>query len=290
MFGVMADVLKLIWWTVVGLFRSRASLEAEILTLRQQLNVLRRKAPKRIAFNNFDRLIFSSLYRIAPDIVYALPIVEPETIVRWHRAGFRLFWRWKSCSRAGRPQGSARNSAIDPRDELGQSSLGAPRIYGELFKLCIDIGQTPVAKYMSERRRPPSQGWRTFVHNHANGIASIDLFVVPTISFQLLHGLLIRWHDRRLIVCLSVTRRQTAEWMARQLTEAFGWEPASKYLIRDRDNVYGEIFKRRVRAMGIRDRATSFRSPWQNGGIRTRSTGTSYREKHSAPRRRLRNA
>ena len=118
---------------------------------------------------------------------------------------------------------------------------------------------------MARRRRPPSQGWRTFLHNHADGIASIDLFVVPTIAFRLLYGLLILRHDRRQILWLGVTAHPTAEWIAQQLTEAFGWQQAPKYLIRDRDRAYGEVFTRRVRSMGIRDRPTAPRSPWQNG-------------------------
>ena len=120
----MADVLKLICWAVIGLFRSRASLEAEILTLRQQLNVLRRKSPKRLAFSNVDRLIFAGLYQIAPRILNALTIVEPETVIRWHRAGFRLFWRWKSRCRSGRPKVRAGNPPTDPRHEPGQSTVG----------------------------------------------------------------------------------------------------------------------------------------------------------------------
>jgi transposase InsO family protein len=131
--------------------------------------------------------------------------------------------------------------------------------------LGIDIGQTSVAKYMAKRRRPPSQGWKTFLRNHADGIVSMDLFVVPTFSFKLLYGLLILRHGRRQLLWLGVTAHPTSEWLARQLTEAFGWEPAPKYLIRDRDGAYGEIFKNRLRAMGIRDRPTSPRSPWQNG-------------------------
>ena len=142
---------------------------------------------------------------------------------------------------------------------------GAPRIHGELLKLGIDVGQTTVAKYMSKRRRPPSQDWRTFLHNHADGIASMDLFVVPTISFRLLYGLLILQHGRRQILCLGVTAHPTAEWIARQLTETFGWEAAPRYIVRDRDAAYGDIFTRRLHAMGIRDRPTAARSPWQNG-------------------------
>ena len=265
MLRLMGDMLKLIWWVVIGLFRSRASLQAEIVALRHQLNVLRRKSPKRLAFNNFDRLIFASLYRIAPRIMNALAIVEPATVIRWHRAGFRLFWRWKSGSRGGRPKVSLEIRQLIRDMSLANPLWGAPRIHGELLKLGIAVGQTSVAKYMARHRRPPSQGWKTFLRNHADGIASIDLFVVPTLSFRLLYGLLILNHSRRQILWLGVTAHPTAEWIARQLTEACGWEPVPRYIIRDRDSVYGEIFKRRLRAMGIRDRPTAPRSPWQNG-------------------------
>ena len=261
----MGDMLKLIWWAVIKLFRSRASLETEILTLRHQLNVLRRQSPKRPAFTNFDRLIFASLYRIAPSIVTALAIVEPETVIRWHRAGFRLFWRWKSRCRGGRPKTPLEIRQLIRDMSLANPLWGAPRIHGELLKLGIDVGQTSVAKYMAKRRRPPSQGWRTFLRNHADGIASIDLFVVPTISFRLLYGLLIMLHGRRQMLWLGVTTHPTDEWIARQLTEACGWESTARYIVRDRDRAYGEIFKRRLCAMGIRDRPTAQRSPWQNG-------------------------
>jgi transposase InsO family protein len=147
---------------------------------------------------------------------------------------------------------------------LANPLWGAPRIHGELLKLGIDIGQTSVAKYMARRRAPPSQGWRTFLRNHADGIAAMDLFVVPTISFRLLYGLLIMGHGRRQILWFGVTAHPTAEWIANQLTEACGWEQIPSYLIRDRDGAYGEIFIRRVRSIGIRDRPTSPRSPWQN--------------------------
>jgi transposase InsO family protein len=148
---------------------------------------------------------------------------------------------------------------------IANSLWGAPRIHGELLKLGIDIGQTSVAKYMAKRRDPPSQGWRTFLRNHADGIAAMDLFVVPTISFRLLYGLLIVGHGRRQILWFGVTAHPTAEWIANQITEACGWEQAPRYLIRDRDGAYGEVFIRRLRSMGIRDRPTSPRSPWENG-------------------------
>jgi transposase InsO family protein len=250
---------------VVDLFRSRAALEAEIWTLRQQINVLRRTAPEKLSFSAIDRLIFVGLYRLFPKVCDALAIVKPDTIVRWHRAGFRSYWRWKSRPRGGRPTVPLEIRGLIREMSIGNPLWGAPRIHGELLRLGIEVGQTSVAKYMARRRRPPSQGWKTFLHNHADGIAAMDLFVVPTISFRLLYGLLIVGHGRRQILWFGVTAHPTAEWIANQLTEACGWEQAPRYLIRDRDRAYGEVFLRRLRSMGIRDRPTSPRSPWENG-------------------------
>ena len=191
MLRLMRDMLKLIWWVVIGLFRSRASLEAEIVALRHQLNMLRRKSTKRLAFSNFDRLIFAGLYRIAPNVLNALVIVKPETVIGWHRAGFRLFWKWKSRSRGGRPKVPLEIRQLIRDMSLANPLWGAPRIHGELLELGIEIGQTSVAKYMARHRKPPSRGWKTFLRNHADGIASMDLFVVPTLSFRPLYGLLI---------------------------------------------------------------------------------------------------
>ncbi len=261
----MVEFCKLIWCALLGLFRSRASLEAEILVLRHQLNVLRRDSPKRPTLNNLDRLIFAGLYRMAPDVLSALAIVKPETVVRWHRRCFRLYWRWKSESLGGRPKLSADIRKLIRDISLANPLWGAPRIHGELLKLGIDVGQTTVGKYMARNRRPPSQGWKTFLRNHADGIASMDLFVVPTISFKLLYGLLLLKHGRREIMYLSATAHPGAEWISRQLTEACGWQEGPSYLVRDRDSVYGEVFTQRLRAMGIRDRPTAPRSPWQNG-------------------------
>src|SRR6202040_3506576 len=238
----MWDGCRVIWSLLIGLFRSRATLEAENLVLRQQILVLRRTAPKRLSFNALDRLIFVGLYRLFPVVRSALAVVRPETVIRWHRAGFRAYWRWKSRPRSGRPRVPLEVRQLIREMSLANPLWGAPRIHGELLKLGIDVGQTSVAKYMVRHRRPPSQGWKTFLRNHADGIASIDLFVVPTIAFRLLYGLLILRHGRRQILWMGVTAHPTAEWIARQLTEACGWDYAPRYIIRDRDCVYGEIF------------------------------------------------
>jgi transposase InsO family protein len=261
----MGGLCKLVWWAVAGLFRSRKSLEAENLVLRHQLNVLCRKSPARVAFSSVDGMVFAGLYALAPNVLDALKIVKPDTVIRWHRAGFRAYWRWKSRARGGRPRTAAEIRRLIREISIANPIWGAPRIHGELLKLGIEVGQTTVAKYMAKRRRPPSQGWKTFLCNHADGIASIDLFVVPTVSFRLLYGLLILQHARRELLWLAVTAHPTAEWIARQFTEAFGWRDGPRYVVRDRDRVYGSDFIRRIRAMGIRDRPISARSPWQNG-------------------------
>ena len=227
-------------------------------------NVLRRRSPKRVNLSNIDRLVFAGIYSLAPQVLDALQIIKPETVIGWHRAGFRTYWRWKSRPRGGRPRTPHEIRQLIRDMSIANSLWGAPRIHGELLKLGIDVGQTTVAKYMAKHRRPPTQGWKTFLDNHADGIASMDLFVVPTISFRLLYGLLILQHGRRQILWLGVTAHPTAEWIARQLTEAYGWTAAPQYMVRDRDAVYGDIFIRRLRAMGIRDRPTAARSPWQN--------------------------
>jgi hypothetical protein len=189
----MSDLCRLIWCALIGLFRPRAALEAEILVLRHQLNVLRRKSPKRLAVGNVDRLVFTALYRVAPGVLDALKILKPQTVIRWHRAGFRAYWRWKSRGRGGRPKTPADVRQLIHNMSVGNPLWGAPRIHGELLKLGIDVGQTNVAKYMAGRRRPPSQGWKTFLRNHAPDIAAMDLFVVPTIGFDLLYGPVIDW-------------------------------------------------------------------------------------------------
>ena len=168
----MWDACKLFWSLLTGLFRSRASLEAENLTLRQQIIVVRRAAPKRLRFNAFDRLILVGLHRLFPDLRDALAVVRPETVIRWHRAGFKAYWRWRSRPRRGRPTVSVEVRQLIRDVSLANPLWGAPRIHGELLKLGIAIGQTSVAKYMARGRGPPSQGWRTFTRNHADGISA----------------------------------------------------------------------------------------------------------------------
>jgi transposase InsO family protein len=263
----MVHVLRFLAALLAWLRSSQARREAEILYLRQQLIVLKRSAPARPRLKATDRLIFVCLYWLFPSLIDASIVFQPETLLRWHRCGFRLFWRWKSRQRVGRPALSANVRSLVRQISRENPLWGAPRIHGELLKLGIEIAQSTVAKYMVRRRWPPSQGWKTFIRNHAPDIAAIDLFVVRTIGFKLLYGLAIIHLERRRLVWTNVTANPTSEWIARQITEAFPWDQAPSYLIRDRDSSYGIVVRKRIRAMGIRDRPTAPRSPWQNGYI-----------------------
>ena len=247
--------------------KSRARLEAENMVLRQQVIVLSRKARPRVRLRNIDRLIFVRLCRMFPTILNAITVVKPETVIRWHRLGFRAYWHWKSSRVGGRPKIDREMRDLIRRMSKENPLWGAPRIHGELLMLGIEVAQSTVARYMTRRQGPPSQGWKTFLRNHAAGIASHDLFVVRTISFKLLYGLVILRHARRRLVTISVTSNPTGEWIAGQVTDAFPWEEAPRHLIRDRDGAYGPAYTRRIRAMGIRDRPTAPRSPWQNGYV-----------------------
>jgi transposase InsO family protein len=261
----MLALLGFILALLTSPFKSRSRLEAENAALRQQLIVLRRQVGKRVRLTNGDRLFFIQLYRWFPAILKAIIIASPETLLRWHRAGFRRYWRWKSRSPAGRPPLAAELRALIRRMSLQNPLWGAPRIHGELLKLGFAVGQSSVAKYMVKPQGRPGQRWSTFLRNHAPDIAAMDLFVAPTISFDLLYAIVIVRLNRRELVWINVTANPTAEWIARQITEAFPWDKAPHFVIRDRDRVYGVPVKRRLRAMGIRDKPIARASPWQNG-------------------------
>jgi hypothetical protein len=260
----MIALLYFILAVLVSPFKSRSRLEAENAALRYQLIVLRRKVRGRIRLTNGDRFFFIQLYRWFPSVLQVITVIRPETLVRWHRAGFRCYWRWKSRARGGRPQIETDLRALIRRMSIENSLWGAPRIHGELLKLGFEVAQSSVAKYMVKRRGPPSQGWGTFLRNHAPEIAAMDLFVVPTIGFDLVYALILIRLDRRDLVWINVTTNPTVEWIARQLIEAFPWNEAPRYLLRDRDRIYGSIVTARLHAMGIRDKPIAPASPWQN--------------------------
>jgi putative transposase len=243
--------------------RTRRELALENLALRQQLAVWKARQP-RPRLTEMDRVFWIVVSSLWKNWRSSLQVVRPETVVRWHRRGFRLYWAWKSRRRWGRPA-----IGRDLRDLIRQMSRanplwGAPRIHGELLKLGLTVSQATVSKYMVGPRRPPSQAWRTFLRNHAPDLIALDFFTVPTATFRVLFGLVVLTHSRRRLVHFNVTEHPTAEWTARQLHEACALEEGPRYLIRDRDQVYGERFSHQARTLDMQEAVIAHRSPWQN--------------------------
>jgi transposase InsO family protein len=261
----MLKLVRSIVARLVRRFRSRAVVELENLALRHQLHVLRRQRPGRLRLFSIDRLLWVWLYRLWPRCLEAMVLVKPATVIQWHRQGFRLFWRWRS--RSGRPSVECEIRKLIRQMSSANPLWGAPRIHGELLKLGIEVSQATVAKYMVRRRGTPSQNWKTFLRNHAEGISAIDMFVVVSASFRLLYVMIILTHGRRKIMRTAVTEHPTAAWLSRQVTEAFPWDTAPRYLLRDRDASYGSEFRSRVEAMNIAEVITAPRSPWQNAYV-----------------------
>ncbi len=245
------------------LLQSRAALAAENLALRQQVAVLQRSA-KRPGLRRRDRIFWVWLSRLWRGWRSSLLVVQPETVIRWHRQGFRLYWRWKSRKRCGRPKLDAEIRALIRRMSRHNPTWGRRRIRSELHLLGYEVAELTVAKYMVRGRKPPSQGWRVFLDNHAREIAAIDLFTVVTVNFRILICFLVLRHHRRTVVHCNVTNHPTARWTAQQIVEAFPYDTAPRYLLRDRDRIYGSCFANRVRGMGIEEVLIAPRSPWQN--------------------------
>jgi transposase InsO family protein len=273
----MLAILYALAMFVADLFKSRSRLEAENLFLRHQLTLALRQKPPRIRLRGSDRALLVWMVRLWPSLLDTVHVVQPETILRWHRAGVRAIWRWKSRNRAGRPRIDGELRALIRRMSMENALWGASRIHGELLKLGYEVAQSTVSKYMARGGKPPSQSWKTFLRNHAEAIAAIDMCVVPTLTFERLFAFLVLGHSRRQLLWFEVTRHPTAAWLARQITEAFPWASAPAYLVRDNDPAYGHVFTTRVTAMGIRDRPISPGSPRQNG-IAERLIGTLRRE------------
>jgi transposase InsO family protein len=252
-------------------------LQLEILALRHQLGVLQRSV-KRPKLTPADRWLWAWLCAVWNNWQSSLFVVKASTVIGWHRKGFRLFWAWKvRHGKPGRPTVPNEVRALIRTMSRENALWGAPRIHGELLKLGIDIGETSVSKYMIRRRNPPSQTWRTFLDNHVKTLVSVDFFTVPTIRFQVLYVFLVLAHDRRRILHFGVTSHPTAEWTAQQLREAFPWDTAPRYLLRDRDRIFGADLVTQVKAMGIQQVLSAPRSPWQRAYIE-RVIGTLRRE------------
>jgi putative transposase len=259
----MISVLLSLLQTVRGLARSRAALHLEVLALRHQLQVIQRSRPRRLCLVHADRWLWVWLSSVLTGWRTVLVIVKPETVIAWHRRGFPLFWTWKSRRRTGRPTVPSHVRALIRTMSEANPLWGAPRIHGEILKLGIDVCQATVAKYMVRRRRPPSQTWRTFLAVHIGQVMAADFFVVPTATCRLLFVLVILAHERRRVVHVAVTAHPTAAWTAQQLREAFPWDQAPRYLLRDRDHAFDGLAET-AKTMGIDELLTAPRSPWQN--------------------------
>lgn len=259
----------------LGFFRTRSELAVEILALRHQLGVLRRSV-RRPRLTQVDRSLWLLLSRRWSRWRDALVIVKPATVIKWHRAGFRRYWAWRSGRRGGRPGIDREIRALIQRMAT-VNIWGAPRIHGELLKLGIQISEATVSKHMPRRRKPPSQTWRTFLDNHARDLVSVDFFTVPTVSFHVLLVLVILAHYRRRILGINVTANPTAAWAANQIVQAFPWEPSPRYLLRDRDGIYGAVFRHWIDNLGVKGVVIAPRSPWQSPYVE-RVVGTLRRE------------
>ena len=256
--------------------RSRAALQLEVLALQHQLQVLQGTRFRRLPLTRADRWLWVVLLRVWTEWRTALVIVKPETVIAWHRRGFRLWWAWRSRRRIGRPTVPADVRTLIRTMANANPRWGAPRIHGELLRLGIDVCQATVAKYMVRGHRPPSQTWRTFLRNHIGQIVAADFFVVPTATYRLLFVLVLLAHDRRRISHVAVTAHPTAAWTAQQLREAFPWDEAPRYLIHDRDHAFDGLGAT-AKPMGIDEVLTAPHAPWQNPFVE-RFIGSARRE------------
>lgn len=239
-------MIALLLHTILVTLKTRHQLAIENLALRHQIQVLHRPG-KRPRLTRADRGLWVLLTKIWNEWRDCLFVVKPDTVVRWHRMGFKLYWRWKSRRRrGGRLRVSRELVALIRNLSLANPLWGAPRIHGELLKLGIDMAQSTISKYMARPRRPPSQTWTTFLRNHSGEMVSIDFFTVPTATFRILYVFLILSHKRRQVVHFNVTEFPSAGWTARQLIEAFPWDTGPKFILRDRDSIYGHEVTRTI--------------------------------------------
>jgi putative transposase len=269
------NVIRSLLFATLAFVRTRRRLAVEILALRHQLGILKRSV-KRPRLTNADRGLWVLLSRRWLGWSDALIVVKPATVIRWHRAGFRRYWTWRSRPKGGRP-------GIDPEvraliKRMATANLwGAPRIHGELLKLGIQVSEATVSKYMPRRRKPPSQTWRSFLENRVDTLVSVDFFTVPTVFSCVLFVFVVLAHDSRRILSINVTSNPSAAWTANQIVQAFPWESAPRYLLRDRDGIYGAVFRKRIRGLSIEEVIIARRSPWQSPYVE-RIIGTLRRE------------
>lgn len=273
----MKIICKLILETLKLLFRSRQEIILENLALWQQL-IVQQRSIKRPELKNADRIFWVWLSRIWNNWKSALVIVKPETVVRWHRNGFKLYWRWKS-RKVGRPNIDWELIKLIRKLQQENPTWSAQRIQGELAKLGYDVCDNTVAKYMKKSEADPDQQqrWRTFLKNHAKHIIGIDFMVVRTIFFKAIYVFVAISHDRRKILHFGVSSKPHSKWAIQQLRETFAFDETTKYVIRDNDKIFSEEFKQTIKRFGLKDTPTAPGSPWQNP-ICERVNGTLRRE------------
>ena len=260
-------MLKSLLYFCLGFFKSKIQFQLEIISLRKQLEILNR-TPKKIQIRKGDQIFFLFIRRVYSKWRDSLTIIKPETVIRWHRKGFYKYLRWKSKNDFGRPRVPKEQIDIIRRIANENPMWGVPRIHGEIKKLGYNISKATVWRYTpKDKYNKTGQRWKTFLKNHASEIISIDFFCVPTINFKLLHVLVFLSHKRRKIIHYNITANPTSEWATQQLKNAFYDSEIPKYLIRDRDCRFGNLFKKSVSDFGIREIVTAYRSPWQNGYV-----------------------
>lgn len=261
----MGPILSAVGDIISFRFRTRASLEFEVIALRHQLKVLRRRQKKNPIILRSDRFFLMWLYRLYPAIVRKIILVRPKTIINWHYMGFRMYWRWKSTHGKPRPwrQITAEKKELIRRLKIENPLWGIHRISAELAKIGVKVSPSAVYTYLP-RNAPPTPGWFAFVRNHMKGVAAIDFFVVFTLSFKLLYGFVVIGHGRRRILHVEVTDHPTQEWAAQQVEQAFAKYPKPTHLLRDRDKIYGNVFRTKLQTMGIKDCLTYPSTRWQN--------------------------
>ena len=267
----MLDLVRAVLFAFRVFFRSRLDSSLEVLALRQQVAVLKRKR-RRPAPNRLDRFFWTTLRSMWPRWSDVLVIVKPETVIGWHRAGFRLYWRWLSRPRNGRPKVSEEIRTLIRGMATENPGWGAPRIHGELLKLGLEVSERTVARYlrrMGPRRGDPAKRWRSFLANHREIIVAFDFFTVPTLTFQLLYCFFVMEHGRRRLLHFNVTRHPTSDWVVQQLREALAEAGPYRHVIFDRDSKFDADVIAFLEATGFKPKRTSIQAPWQKQGLQS---------------------
>jgi putative transposase len=275
----VVDFILTILAAIRVFFVSQLDTSLEVLALRQQLAVLKRKRP-RPSVNRFDRFFRTTLRALWPRWSDVLLIVKPETVIAWHRAGFLLYWRWRSRARGGRPKVSEEIRALIRRIASENADWGAPKIHGELLKLGFDISERTVARYLRRlqpRRGDPAKRWLAFLANHREVLAAMDFFTVPTLTFRLLYCFFVIGHERRHVLHFNVTPHPTSDWIVQQLREAFPDAGAYRYILLDHDTKFDDEVIAFLKSTGLKPKRTGVQAPWQNG-IAERWVGSCRRE------------